>query len=226
MTSSDPRTGTPGDTPGRDGIDEVTIYGQVPPVHDQRWAAWRLSEFQRRRRRRRRQTFIFFAALVLTLCLGGYASAVALGAAQWPWTPAPPVIACPTGSVTPLAPAKVTVNVLNATDRQGLATRISTQLQAESRGFSLGSVGNDTSDGTVSGTAQIRTGTRGIPAAKAVQTQVARSVIVLDRRDDDSVDLVLGTDFTKLRPAAAASKLLVAGPVTKCQVADTANSSD
>lgn len=217
MTSHDDRPGTAGGDID-DSLDEVTIYGQVPPVHDQRWAAWRLSEFQQRRRRRRRQTTVFFLALILTLCLGGYASAVALGVASWPWQSTPPALTCPTGAVTPLPPAKITVNVLNDTDQQGLATRIGGELQSAARGFSLGTVGNDPSSSPMAAPVEVHTGLAGLPAAKTVQAQAEGAVVVLDHRRDASVDLVLGNGFKELRDAAAASQV-TPGPLTACQVA-------
>jgi len=115
---------------------------------------------------------------------------------------------CPTPSSFPpaLAPAKVRVNVYNATDRRGLAAKVAGQL--ERRGFDVRQVDNDPLGRTVTGAAEVRHGDEGAAAARTVAAQVGTVVAVPDGRPGGSVDLVVGTGFTALvTPAEAAAAL-------------------
>ena len=125
---------------------------------------------------------------------------------------------CPTPSTPPpaLAPAKVRVNVYNATDRRGLAAKVAGQL--ERRGFDVRKVDNDPLGRTVTGAAEVRHGDRGAAAARTVAAQVAlggevgQVVAVPDGRAGASVDLVVGTGFTALATPAEAANALSPSP--------------
>jgi hypothetical protein len=96
-------------------------------------------------------------------------------------------------------PADVTVNVYNATDRQGLAARTATDVRK--RGFVVATVANDPLQRTVAGVAEVRFGASGVARAKVVLTLVKGAKTVRDSRPDGTVDLVLGEKFTALAPA-------------------------
>lgn len=104
---------------------------------------------------------------------------------------------------TPVAAAKVQVNVFNATKRAGLASNIGDQIA--SRGFQVTGVGNDPQKAKVPGTAVVRYGTAGAGAALTVAAQVQGAVPVIDKRKGAGLDLVLGDAFTTLRTVAQAS---------------------
>lgn len=97
-------------------------------------------------------------------------------------------------------PASITVNVYNATDRNGLAARTATALRQ--RGFKVSTVANDPLQKTVAGPAEVRHGRSGAAAGKVVAALVKGAKSIQDGRPDASVDLVLGEKFTALVPVA------------------------
>ncbi|WP_369206291.1 LytR C-terminal domain-containing protein [Streptomyces sp. PU-14G] len=110
-------------------------------------------------------------------------------------------------------PGDVTVNVLNATSRTGLAGDTADEL--EKRGFTVGKVAN-----APAGLAKKVKGTGvliGAPGAentarlKTLATQLKGEEIRYDERDGDELDLVLGEKFSKLTEEKAATAAL-AGP--------------
>ena len=100
----------------------------------------------------------------------------------------------------------MTVNVYNATAKPGLAAAVGAQLQA--RSFRVGRVGNDPKGTPVKGTAQVRSGPRGAAAARTVAAHIAGAELVPDTRRTAAVDLVVGTAYSRLRPAGAAASVL------------------
>lgn len=109
-------------------------------------------------------------------------------------TPAPrKVCVTPTPAVRP---GTFTLNVYNATDRDGLAGSVSKSLTA--RGFRVGAVANDPLKRTVKAAAEVRSGPAGTRNARLVAEQVAGSLLVVDRRRDAGVDLVLGEGYKAL----------------------------
>lgn len=103
---------------------------------------------------------------------------------------------------TSLAPLQNSfkVNVLNASDSQGAATRVAAELQL--RWFTPGRTGNYTGIKEVAGVGTIRFGPNGLDAALvARQLLLPDAALVRDDRFDDSVDLILGPSFTALAPA-------------------------
>jgi hypothetical protein len=105
----------------------------------------------------------------------------------------------PTGKATARTPAQVTVNVYNATERNGLAAKTATEIRK--RGYKVSTVSNDPLQRTVTIPAEVRYGTSGTASAKLVLTLVKGAKAVRDSRADASVDLVLGDKFTALTPA-------------------------
>ncbi|RFU87349.1 LytR family transcriptional regulator [Streptomyces triticagri] len=109
------------------------------------------------------------------------------------------------------APAKIKVNVLNATPRSGLAKTTADELKK--RGFKIGEVGNATKeyDKKVKGAGLLL----GPPSATegalvVLGTQLSGAETKAVARDGDEVDLVIGTAFKKLSPKAEADKALAA----------------
>ncbi|MZD10669.1 LytR family transcriptional regulator [Streptomyces sp. SID5785] len=128
-------------------------------------------------------------------------------------TPKPRTSATPAPTAKKLpAPGGITVNVLNATPRGGLAKKTADELKK--RGFRIGEVGNATKeyDKKVKGTGLLL----GAPAATdaalpVLGTQLAGAELKADARDKATeVDLIIGTAFKELSPRAAADKSLAA----------------
>ncbi|MEU3792058.1 LytR C-terminal domain-containing protein [Streptomyces fructofermentans] len=110
----------------------------------------------------------------------------------------------------PPRPGQITVNVLNATPRAGLAKDTAAEL--EKRGFKIGEVGNATKayDKKVPGPGMVLGATTAAEAALPVlATQLAGAELKTDTRTKPAeVDLILGTAFKKLTSAVDAQKAL------------------
>ncbi len=163
------------------------------------------------RSRRRRRTAITLLVVVALLAMAFYYASTYFKSNR-PGAAA----ACPTATVTPgattavpaaagavPAPGQITVNVYNATGRNGLAG--DTAKLVKERGFVVGTVANDPAKKSIAGPAEVRYGKNGEAAAKVVVGLVAGSTPVGDARADASVDLVLGSAFQSLVPAATAT---------------------
>ncbi|MFE7764243.1 LytR C-terminal domain-containing protein [Streptomyces sp. NPDC057438] len=110
------------------------------------------------------------------------------------------------------APGRITVNVLNATPRAGLAKETAAALKK--RGFRIGNVGNATEeyDKKVKGTA-ILLGAKAAESAAlpVLNTQLAGARLKIDgRKKATEVDLVIGTGFKALSKQKDAAKALAA----------------
>lgn len=108
--------------------------------------------------------------------------------------PPPP---CPPDGAVPLAYDQVTVSVYNGSDRSGLAG--TTADVFASRGFSIGSTGNYPT--MINLPAEVLFGQSGVAAAYTVAAQLLNPRLVLDTREDATVDVVLGADFAGMVPA-------------------------
>jgi hypothetical protein len=110
-------------------------------------------------------------------------------------TPTPGV--CPQVTTTPGAglpkTAAVTINVYNATQRSGLARTTASQLR--SSGFVVISVANDPLSKKIPGVAELRYGKKGAANAKLLAFYLPSATLVLDKRADSTVDVVLGETF-------------------------------
>ncbi len=164
----------------------------------------------RRRDRPSRRGAVLLAVL-LTVALAGTAWWVAHRDTA-DSAAAAPRRTCPVPSTPPpvAAPTAVTVNVYNATDKRGLASRVAAELKR--RGFHVGKVDNDPLKRQVTGTAEVRSSTAGAGAARTVSAQVGTVVAVPDQRTNASVDLVLGAAFVRLQPVPAAAAALKPSP--------------
>ncbi|GCB47849.1 hypothetical protein SNL152K_5162 [Streptomyces sp. NL15-2K] len=115
-------------------------------------------------------------------------------------------------AATPVKPGQITVNVLNATPRIGLAKKTADELKK--RGFKIGDVGNASKeyDKKVPGTGIL------LGPASSLKTSLpvlATQLNTAERRTDaarkgDTLDLILGTSFKDLRNRADADKALAA----------------
>jgi hypothetical protein len=160
----------------------------------------------RSRRARQRRALITLAVVALLLFFAfWYAYSYYQDSDKARAAPSP---TCTTATTTAaLLPAQVTVNIYNATDRNGLAAK--TAADVRKRGFKVSAVSNDPLDKTVTTAAEVRFGTKGAASSKLVLALVKGSKAVKDKRTDATVDLVLGDRFTALvappKPAAASS---------------------
>lgn len=101
-------------------------------------------------------------------------------------------------------PANTTVNVYNATKKDGLAGRTAAALRT--RGFTIGEVSNDPLKRTIKGPAEIRFGPAGKSRVALILPISGKGATQLgDKRKDATIDLVLGGTFTSLAPAPKAT---------------------
>jgi hypothetical protein len=152
----------------------------------------------RRRRLRRRHAVTLGVVLALLFGTFAYAAAYMQGWVGQRSAAAP--VSCPAPSPTVPAPKpqQIKLNVYNATDEQGRATRVAKLLKK--RDFVISIVANDPTYNSVPGPAEVRYGTKGEAAAKVVAGQVKGVRMVPDGRTDRSVDLVIGQTFAQLVP--------------------------
>jgi hypothetical protein len=114
--------------------------------------------------------------------------------------PTPCVTTMVTAADTLPKPAKVKVNVYNATATSGLASK--TAAEVEKRGFRTGDVANDPVGKPITGTAQIRYGPKGEQGARLMVLYVPGAELVALDRKGKAVDLAVGDAFTGLAPQA------------------------
>jgi hypothetical protein len=146
------------------------------------------------RAKRQRRATVTIAVLVLALAGAFYYASTYYREGTKP-IPA----ACSTVVPTPqLGPAEVSVNVYNATNKQGLAG--ATAKDVAKRGFKVKSVANDPLKKTIKKAAEIRFGPTGAESAQLLAEHVPGAVLVEDKRKSDTIDLVLGDAWKKLGP--------------------------
>jgi hypothetical protein len=105
--------------------------------------------------------------------------------------------ACPTVTATSkVQPSQVQVNVYNASNRNGLAKKVAGEMKTQ--GYVTGKVANDPLHATVKTSAQVRYGPKGKEGAELVASEVSGAKLVLDKRKDATVDLVLGSTYSVL----------------------------
>ena len=110
-----------------------------------------------------------------------------------------------------VTPQKTTVNVYNATNRNGLAASVSKGLEA--RGFIIGKVANDPSKRKVPPVAEVRHGPGGKAHAQLVLSALPKgATAVADKRKGAVVDVALGAKFTTLPPATSDELPMCAPP--------------
>ncbi|MFM8894207.1 MAG: LytR C-terminal domain-containing protein [Actinomycetales bacterium] len=133
-------------------------------------------------------------------------SVAAASPSQASGSPAVP-LPCSTTLVIPAEvlprPAKVKVNVVNATKRKGLAAE--TALALKLAGFKILEVSNVPDGRRINGFAEVRHGPRGLKQANLVHFYVPDAVMVEDTRNDKTVDVVLGKEFSVIASQAEAA---------------------
>jgi hypothetical protein len=143
-------------------------------------------------------------------CAGAHPSAGASGTPlAAPASPPAGALGTPLPSVTAVPqPQTITVNVLNATDKNGLAAHTADELKK--RGFAVGKVGNAPSalQNKVTGPAEVVGGQSGAAAAALLRAQVNGAATMDDGRADGSVDFVIGNGFSQLLDQNAAATAL------------------
>lgn len=147
----------------------------------------------RGRRARRRRALITLGVVALMLFFAFW-----YAYSYYRSDPEPKAAATPSCTTTTGAPkpASITVNVYNATDRNGLAAK--TAAEVKKRGFKVKTVANDPLKKQIAGAAEVRYGKAGKASATLVLALVKGAKAVPDNRTDGSVDLVLGEKFTAL----------------------------
>jgi hypothetical protein len=165
-----------------------------------------------RRRHKHERQAVIFGSLIAALALAGLgATAIYTGAMNAPFlardftTPAPDIAAevvpdppCPPEGAVSVANASVQIHVLNSTDTAGLATTTAAELTAN--GFTVLDTGNYPA--LLRQPARIQFGVSGLAAAFTVAATIEGSTLILDTRQDASVDVVIGEDWPGLTPAA------------------------
>jgi hypothetical protein len=136
---------------------------------------------------------------VVSLIRGTTSSDPAAGATAVEPSPCVTTMVVP-ADVLPV-PAKIKVNVYNATGTSGLAGKAATAIK--SRGFTVGDVANDPVGKPVTGVAQIRFGPKGEKSARALLFQVPGAELVALQRKGRTIDLAVGDAYTGLAPKAS-----------------------
>jgi len=183
-----------------------------------------------RRRRHERQILVFGLAAILlaTVSFAGYS--VYTGEAEGPFsepfvTPAGEFVSdirlpCPPNDTLPMNAGEVPVRVLNSTDRAGLAGSVLSTL--EGRGFYA--LGATNASRTYEDVARITFGVNGLVQAYTVARHFDEAELVLDTRDNGTVDITLGDGFEPesiralLAPELDADTIL--SPRAQCLPAD------
>lgn len=154
-----------------------------------------------RRRRRERQIIVFGVAAIILGALAFAAAAVYRGEAEGPFSNAfhtPPgqfesdvTLVCPPGDTFPLKYEEVVVRVANGAGVTGLAGDIAETLKG--RGFVV--VGAMNASRGYGDHVRILYGTEGLIHAYTLATQFDTVDLVLDTREDITLDLILGEQF-------------------------------
>ena len=169
-----------------------------------------------RRRKRRRATITL--SLVGLVMVGTFTYAAAyfqgwVAAARPSSLASPPCQAADAADAADaLTPSTVTINVYNATDRNGLARSVAKSLRTQ--GFNIGEIANDPLGKRIVGVGEVRHGQLGTADANLVAKRLPGAKVVLDKRTDDSVDLVLGNRFSALRAPAGVVQTRATKPTT------------
>jgi LytR cell envelope-related transcriptional attenuator len=151
-------------------------------------------------RRKRRRSLITLAVVVLGLFFAFWYALSYYRADTDVRSGSSPTATCTPFDPNVVTPAGTTVNVYNATSRNGLAGTTAKSL--ESRGFVIGKVANDPTKRKTPKVAEVRFGPAGEARAQLVQSTLQEgTALVKDKRKDETVDLALGTDFSGLVPA-------------------------
>lgn len=151
-------------------------------------------------RSRRRRSIITFTIVLLLLFFAVWYAMSYIRADGSPSDRASSSTTQSSPSTCDITPEQVEVNVYNATNRDGLAGRVASQLT--DRGFDVKTVANDPKKAELDGIGNLRYGSNGRKGAKLVGLHTGSFEMIQDARKRTSVDVVLGPTFTKLVPEA------------------------
>lgn len=201
-----------GDDDGYDGYDDDLEWTDED---EERYQA-RIAAERRRKRVRRRQGWSFAVLVLLVGLIGLGGAGVVQGWWEWPFgrdgEAGETAGRCPTPTSTLAAPAATQVQVLNATDRRGLASDVAAQLTQ--RGYTVAGIGNDDSGVPVPEPAQVRHGPEGLLQAQTVAINVPGAVLVDDGRPGTQVEIALGEGFAALATPEEVAAALAPVPPT------------
>ncbi|NHA67868.1 LytR C-terminal domain-containing protein [Phycicoccus flavus] len=160
------------------------------------------------RRQRRRRAVITIGTLVLGLFFAFWYALSYYEADESRAAPRTPTPTCSPYDPKVRTPADITVNVYNATNRSGLASRTATAL--EKRGYTVKKVANDPSSRKAPKVAELRYGKKGRAGALTMldgDLPKGTRGHVLSSRTSRTVDVVLGAGFDGLPPKAQSTGL-------------------
>jgi hypothetical protein len=146
------------------------------------------------RRHRMRQVILFVTVPGVLL---GTASITAAYSSGW-MTPAPPPPACKPTVVPAPARGSFTVNVMNATGKEGVAASVAAGLSK--RKFSIGGISNAPESWYVTQSAVVHHGAQGLDQALLTAEQIPGAKLFEDSRSGTSVDVVVGLAYTVMVP--------------------------
>jgi len=159
----------------------------------------------RRRHLQQRQTVIFGTLIAVMLVVGLAAGAMWVGILPSPIsvaiespeeTSSTDAQPCPPDGATYVPLEEISANVLNGTTEAGLAGRTTEALA--NRGVAVGRTAN--ADSAFKGVARILAGPKGLPAAFTLAELFDGAEVEVDSREDETVDVILGSEFESLRP--------------------------
>jgi len=142
------------------------------------------------RKHRLRQVLLFVTIPGVILGTASITAAYSSGL----MTPAPPKPACQPTVVPAPARGSFTVNVMNATGKNGVASDVAAGLAK--RAFTVGGISNAPDSWYVTPSAVIHHGAKGLDQALLVQSQITGSKLFADGRAGTSVDVVVGLGWT------------------------------
>ena len=146
------------------------------------------------RKHRMRQVMLF---VTIPGVLLGTASITAAYSAGW-MSPPPPKPACNPVVVPAPARTSFTVNVMNATGRNGVAGMVASGLAK--RKFTVGGISNAPESWYVTQPAVVHHGLQGLDQALLTASQIPGATLFADSRAGTSVDVVIGLGYRALGP--------------------------
>jgi hypothetical protein len=174
------------------------------------------------RKHRMRQVMLF---VTIPGVLLGTASITAAYSAGW-MSPPPPKPACSPVVVPAPARASFTVNVMNATGRNGVAGQVASGLAK--RKFTVGGISNAPESWYVTQSAVVHHGPDGLDQALLTASQIPGAKLFADSRKGTSVDVVVGLAYKdmvaippRLKPIPSEVKVNVYNTTFKTGLAKT-----
>jgi hypothetical protein len=146
------------------------------------------------RRHRVRQVLLFVTVPGVLL---GTASITAAYSSGW-MTPPPPPAACKPTVVPAPARGSFTVNVMNATGKNGVAATVAAGFAK--RKFNVGGISNAPESWYVTQTAVVHHGPDGLDQALLAASQIPGAKLFEDTRAGTSVDIVVGLAYAQMEP--------------------------